>query len=165
MRILVALCLGLFLFPVAPASALEQRGTLILYKEPIYEFESARKGFCDGLFDVKSGENVSDMRDFRDYHCQGRYTLTLDGNAGRMVTLFGKFNFAKDWGYLIIVKKDNRKVWLIDLEDLPADRWVRRDGIDNTGAYEAFYHESAQFSQNVSSVKWGKWWQGATPNP
>jgi len=165
MKTLVALCLGLFLFPVSPACALEQRGALVLYKEPLYEFENARKGFCDGLFDVKTGENVPDMRDFRDYHCQGRYTLTLDGNAGRMVTLFGKFNFAKDGGYLIIVKKDNRKVWLTDLEDLPADRWVRRDGIDNTGAYEAFYHESAQFSQNVSSVKWGKWWQGATPNP
>ena len=112
MRILIALCLGLFLFPVSPACALEQRGALILYKEPLYEFENARKGICEGLFDVKAGENVPDMRDFRNYHCQGRYTLTLDGNAGRMVTLFGKFNFAKDWGYLIIVKKDNRKVWV-----------------------------------------------------
>ena len=165
MKILIALYLGLFLFSVSPACALEQRGALVLYKEPLIEITDPRIGFCDGLFDVRAGENVPDMRDFRDYHCEGRYTLTLAGNAGRMVTLFGKFNFAKDWGYLIIVKKDNRKVWLLDLEDIPADRWVQHDGIDGYGAYEAFYHESPQFSQSVSSVKWGKWWQGATPNP
>ncbi|MGP0565727.1 MULTISPECIES: hypothetical protein [unclassified Nitrospina] len=145
------------------AYAHEQRGELILYKEPLFEFEDARKIDCQGLYDVESGNDVSTMKGFRDYWCQGRYTLTLEGQPGRTVTLFGLFEYRKDRGFLVIRKTDNRKVWLINLDLLPENKWVTRPADDKSGGVEIYFHAAPQFSQNISSVKWGKWWEGDKP--
>ncbi len=142
----------------------EQRGALILNKEPIYEFEDDRKNVCISLYDVKADKDVADMRDYRDFFCQGRYTVILRGDSGRTVTLFDRFNFESDSGFLILIKKDNKKIWVNDIELIPSGKWVNIKGNGQYGDFEAFYQASPQFSQRISSVKWGKWWSGPLPN-
>jgi hypothetical protein len=115
------------------------------------------------LYDVESGKNVANMGDFRDFWCQGRYTVTLEGEKGKTVTLFGHFDYRKDRGYMVLRKTDDRKVWLIDLDHIPGGKWIQRPATHDSGGVEIFFHSVPQFSQNISSVKWGKWWDGETP--
>lgn len=165
MRISIVFIAFLILSSSFPATALEQRGALVLNKEPLYEFESPRKLACTELYDVRAGRNVPDMREFRNYFCEGRYTATLRGKAGRTVTLFGSFNYGKRGGFVVIEKKDDRTIWVDAIEDIPSGRWVDIKGSGNYGAYRAFYHAAPQFSQSISSIKWGKWWRGKIPSP
>ena len=143
--------------------AVEQRGALKLNKIPIYEFEDAKRLACTEIYDVKFGQNVADMREFRNYHCQGRYEMTLRGDKGRTVTLYAQFNFGQESGFLVVRKTDDRLVWIHDLESLPAGRWITVAAKRDTGGYEAFYYGKSGFDQNLSSVKWGQWWQGEIP--
>ena len=143
--------------------AVEQRGDLILYKEPLYEIEDDRKNACVSIYDVDYGKNVDTMRHFRDFWCQGRYTLTVAGDKDRVVTLFAEFNYKKDRGFMVLRKLDDRKVWLINLEDVPPGKWVRRKANEDSGGVEIFFYEKPQFSQRISSVKWGQWWHGSSP--
>ena len=65
-------------------------GELALFKESITE-EGTRHPFsdgCRGIFYVKQGENIPDMRDFHDYSCEGVYSLTLERSSNTTVTLF-----------------------------------------------------------------------------
>jgi hypothetical protein len=146
-------------------SAHEQRGALVLYKEPLYEFTGGRRAgsVCDGLYDVASGKDVPDMRNFPYFDCEGRYTLTLAGQKGTTVSLFGKFKYQKENGFMVIVKSDNRKLWVINLDSIPRGKWVSVAASRDTGAYEVYFKGTPQFSQGVSSVKWGQWWQGDPP--
>ena len=143
--------------------AAEQRGALVLYKEPLFEYEGKRRPDCDALYDVKAGKNVSDMRDFRQFFCEGRYTVTLKGKKGTTVTLFGQFNYKKGAGFMVIVKNDKRKIWLDDLEDFPSGKWVNFKANRDTGAYQIYYKSVSRFSENISSIQWGTWWKGGNP--
>ena len=154
---------GLVLFLAGTLQASEQRGALVLYKEPLFEFAGSKRFGCEALYDVQTGENVSDMRDFRDFFCEGRYTLTLDGGEGTTVSLFGKFKYKKEAGFMVVVKNDDRKIWLINLEDISPGKWVNVEAKQDSGAYSVYYKSESLFSQNISSIKWGKWWQKDTP--
>ena len=158
---------GLILFLAGTLQASEQRGALVLNKIPIFEFESPRKLGCTALYDVKYGRDVADMRrDFgndRNAFCQGRYEMTVRGEPGRTVTLYAQFNFGKKAGFLVVRKTDDKLVWISDLEDLPPGQWTTVPASRQTGGYEAFYRQASGFDQNISSVKWGQWWQGDTP--
>jgi hypothetical protein len=140
---------------------------LMLSKEQQFDTGPAidnRHRDCEALFYVDSGKDIADMRrDFRNYFCQGMYTLTLDGPPGATVTLFGSFNFGQERGYLVLRKKDDRKIWLLELEEFPENRWSTIEGEAQSGAYEAFYYPAPNFRRNVSSVKWGQWWSGPIP--
>ena len=151
-----ALCLA-----ITPAQAAEQRGDLALIKEPLDPMLGADT--CGGIFDVPAGKDVPSMRHFRHFFCTGRYTLTLDGKRGQVVTLFGDHDFKKDNGFMVIRKTDDRKVWLTDLDFIPSGRWVKRPATSDSGGVQIFYNDTANFSQEISSVKWGKWWQGRQP--
>ena len=153
----------LILVLAGTAQAAEQRGALVLHKEPLFEYEDKGSSGCDGLYDVKAGKNVSSMRDFDYYFCEGRYTFTLKVKKGTTVTLFGQFKYKKRAGFMAVVKKDNRKIWLNNLEDFSSGKWVNVKANRNTGAYKLFYKSKSRFSENISSIKWGKWWQGKTP--
>ena len=147
-----------------PPQVSEQRGSLVLYKEPL--FESAGRGggsICDGLYRPEAGKDVPDMRDFPDFACNGRYTLTLSGGKGTTITLFGKFKYQKENGFMVIVKSDNRKIWVINLDSIPREKWISVAASKDTGAYEVYFKGTQQFSQSVSSAKWGQWWQGDPP--
>ncbi|VAX29854.1 hypothetical protein MNBD_NITROSPINAE05-164 [hydrothermal vent metagenome] len=140
---------------------------LMLSKEVLFDSGPAIDSLhqdCDALFYVDSGKDVADMRrDFRNYFCEGMYTLTLDGPAGATVTLFGSYNFGQERGYLVLRKKDDRKIWLLELEDYPTNRWSTTEANAQSGAYEAFYYPAPNFRRNVTSVKWNQWWPGSVP--
>jgi hypothetical protein len=157
--------IGLILFLVGTVQASEQRGALVLNKIPIYEFEDARKLGCTELYDVKFGRNVPDMRSFpnRNAFCQGRYEMTVRGEKGRTVTLYAQYNFGQEGGFLVVRKTDDQLVWISDLEDLPSGKWTTIPASRQSGGYEAFYHDGSGFDQNLSSIKWGRWWQGDIP--
>lgn len=158
--------IALLLLPPSPGLAME--GQLMLSKEQLFDSGPAidfhpTRGNCEALFYVDAGKDIPDMRrDFRNYYCQGMYTLTLDGPPGTLVTLFGGFNFGQERGFLILKKKDDQKIWVLHLEDFPAGRWVTQEATSNYGvkygAYEAYYQPAPNFRRNVSSVKWGAWW-------
>ncbi len=154
---------GLILFLAGALQAAEQREALVLYKEPLFEFERHRPSDCDALYDIKAGKNVPDIRDFRQYFCEGRYTVTLSGNKGTTLSLFGQFKYQKEAGFMVIVKNDNRKLWVINLDDIPSGKWITVKAGRQTGGYEVFFRKASRFDQNISSVKWGQWWQGDTP--
>ena len=67
-------------------------------------------------------------------------------------------------GFIVVVKNDDQKIWLINLEDFPAGKWVNFQANQDSGAYQIYYKSMSLFSQNISSVKWGTWWKGETPN-
>ena len=141
-------------------------GELALFKESITE-EGTRHPFmggCSGIFYVKQNENVSDMRDFHDYSCEGDYSLTLEGPPNTMVSLFGNFFFTTDRGYLVLRKTDERKVWIIYPGSFKPGTWFHVDpGDKRYGSYDIYYHEAWHFERHISSVKWGKWWMGENP--
>lgn len=148
---------------VGTLQAHEQRGALVLNKIPIYEFEDAKRLGCTEIYDVKYGRDVADMREFRNYYCQGRYEMTVRGEPGRTVTLYAQFNFGQENGFLVVKKTDDQLVWIYDLEDLPPGQWTNVPASRQSGGYEAYYHNGSGFDQNLSSVKWGQWWQGDIP--
>jgi len=150
------------------ASFVFAKQELMLSKEQLFDTGPAIDGDsrCDfaPLYYVDSGEDVADMRrDFPYYFCQGMYTLTLDGPPGTTVTLFGSFNYSQQRGYLVLRKKDDRKVWILELEEFPGDQWTTLEADSKSGAYEVYYHPAPNFRRRVSSVKWGQWWPGSVP--
>ena len=153
----------MILFLVGTLEASEQRGALVLNKIPIYEFEDAKRLGCTEIYDVKFGRNVSDMREFRNFFCQGRYEMTVRGDKGRTVTLYAQFNFGQENGFLVIKKTDDQLVWVHDLENLPAGQWTTIPADRQSGGYKVFYHSGSGFDQNLASIKWGQWWQGDIP--
>jgi hypothetical protein len=147
---------------IGAIQASEQPGSLTLYKESL--FNAGRgQSVCEGLYKVKEVNDVPDMRNFPYYACEGRYTLTLSGKKGTTLTIFGKFNYQKEAGFMVIVKNDNLKVWIINLDDVPSGKWLSVEAGRQTGGYEVFFRKASGFEQNISSVKWGQWWQGDTP--
>ncbi|MFQ5483368.1 MAG: hypothetical protein ACE5ER_11505 [Nitrospinaceae bacterium] len=165
MRIWVPLFLGLAFFLAGPVGdASEQRGELILIKGPLLEVDTfPPTPSCDSFFDVHRGNDRPNLFDYRHVHCQGRYTFTLRGRPGSTLTLFGKIDFGKERGFLIVRKRDDLLIWVDDLEGIPANHWVSREAKDGYGAYDAFYAQAPLFSQNIASVKWGQWWTGDPP--
>ncbi len=137
------------------------KGELVLNKQPFYMGVDGRfDQRCDGLFYIDGDKDIPDLRDFRLFYCLGRYEMTLDGPAGRAVSLFGDFRYGQDWGYLIIKKTDGKKVWILDLEDFPPNQWAKiPPSKDGYGGFEVYYHPSPQFEQKIASVKWGEWWK------
>ena len=150
--ILIFLCL--------PAYA-EQGGEMILFKEPPYYAPSPSRMYsddCNGLFHVKHDYDVADLRDFPLFFCDGKYTLTLEGPAGKVATVFARFHFKTESGFLIIRKTDDKMVWILDLEKFPDRQWQTVEAKGEYGGYEAFYRAAPAFERNLASVKWGQWW-------
>ena len=128
---------------------------MVMRKEPL-DWAVTRDGdVCYRLFSIKVGDDVPDMRDQPCFFRDGKFSLTISGPPGTTVTLFGKFNFKKGNGFLTIKKKDNRKIWLLDLIYFPADQWFYSEANENSGAFETFYKYSPIFEESLYSIKWG----------
>jgi len=110
---------------------------------------------CMELITIEEGRDVPDMRKEQCGYTDGKYEVTLSGPPGTTVTFFGKYGFKKGNGFLTIKKKDNQKLWLLDLASFPAGEWFTSEATNDSGAFEVFYNASPQFEQSVSSIKWG----------
>ena len=154
---------ALFSFVFFVPSGFANEGQLVLEKLVtdlhIAEGDSA----CDEMVYLDSGKDLKSMHGYRCFYPTGKYTMRLSGPAGTLVTIFGKNSFSKERGYLVIRKKDDRMVWILDLEDFPHRKWFNSVATDDSGAFDAFYSAAPIFEQNVSSVKWDNWWEGQEP--
>ena len=131
------------------------KNEMVMRKEPL-DWAVTRDGdVCYRLFSIKVGDDVPDMRDQPCFFRDGKFSLTISGPPGTTVTLFGKFNFKKGNGFLTIKKKDNRKIWLLDLIYFPADQWFYSEANEDSGAFETFYKPSPIFEESLYSIKWG----------
>ena len=130
-------------------------GEMVLRKETLAWAVTIDDDVCYRLFTIKVGEDVPDMRDQPCFFRDGKYTLTLTGPPETTVTLFGKFNYKKGNGFLTIKKKDNRKIWLLDLIYFPANQWFYSEANEDSGAFETFYKPSPLFEESLYSIKWG----------
>ncbi len=119
---------------------------------------------CEGRLKLASGKDLNDLRSFNYYFCTGVYSIILDGPPGATVTLFADFDYGRDTGFLVIRKKDKNRVWISELEGFPKRKWHSLNATEDNGAYQVFYREGPKFSQSISSVRWGKWWEGGKPN-
>jgi len=128
---------------------------MVLRKETMYWATTIQDDVCEILIPIEVGKNVPDMRDQPCSLSHGKFDLTLSGPPGTTVTLFGKFNFKKGNGFLTIKKKDNRKIWLLDLIYFPADQWYYSEANEDSGAFETFYKPSPMFNESIHSIKWG----------
>jgi hypothetical protein len=130
---------------------------LVMFKEVMY-WVSNGKGSglaCNQLIFIKVGQDVPDMRKEKCGYTEGKFSVTLSGPPGTTVTFFGKYGFKKGNGFLTIKKKDDQKLWLLDLTAFPPGQWFTSEANDNSGSFEAFYNASPIFEQSVSSIKWG----------
>ena len=157
------------LFCFFAGSAFAKDGQLYLFKDQTFDSSPILQGVdphgdCDQLFKVSPGKDMPDMRDFQYYFCEGMYTLRLDGPKGMTVTLFGNFSYNQQQGFLVLKKLDDQLLWLLDLEDFPSGEWVDFAANKDSGAFSAYYHPASNFRKNISSIKWGQWWQGEAPN-
>ncbi len=132
---------------------------LTLYKAPFFaEPPFFYPSQCSGLFSIDGDRNYSSLRDFVYFYCNGGYTLTLDGPANTLVTLFGNPDYRVDRGYLIVRKTSDKRIWLKDLNYLEPGVWKTVEGDESYGDYQYYYRPFPSFSEKVASVKWGQWW-------
>ena len=136
---------------------------LVMHQELMWWQINGQSGesACFQLIYIEVGRDVPDMRDeLLAASCglsDGKYSLTLTGPPGTTVTFFGNYNFKKGNGFLTIRKKDDQKLWLLDLTDFPAGQWHTSEATDDSGAFESFYNPSPMFEQQVSSIIWGEY--------
>ena len=129
-------------------------GELLLWKKDPFFYGSC--GHCSDLFSLKQGRDVKDL-DYANFKTQsGVFTLYLKGPAGTTITLFGAPGYAKDRGYLTLVKKDDSPIAIDDLEAFAPGAWVdiKAKGAD-AGGYSAWYQPHGDFTSSVTSVLWG----------
>ena len=154
MKIIWVLIMIAFGFPSVNWAG-ETKTELVLFRDSstpwdLYPGELA----CTEVFYLKKGQDVSDFRDLRSFFCEGEYYLTLDGPPGPSATLNGQFFFGEDRGTLTLTKRDDRQVWIIDMEDFPDRKWIVADANNSTGAYEVLYQAAPNFKMNLGSLKW-----------
>ena len=156
-KVFIIFVIFIICFPIAGLA----KDELVMEKELMYWAINGQSGdsACFQLIYIEVGRDVPDMRDeLLDANCSltdGKYSLTLTGPPGTTVTFFGNYNFKKGNGFLTIRKKDDQKLWLLDLTDFPAGQWHTSEATDDSGAFESFYNPSPMFEQQVSSIKWG----------
>ena len=137
-------------------------GELLLWKKDPFLY--GRCGHCSDLFSLKQGRDVKDL-DYANFKTQeGVFTLDLKGPAGTTITLFGAPGYAKDRGYLTLVKKDDSPLAIDDLEAFAPGIWVdiKAKG-ESAGGYSAWYQPHGGFTSSVTSVLWGTPGNGQRP--
>jgi len=128
---------------------------MVMRKETMYWAVTIEEDVCYKLITIEVGHDVPDMRNKPCGLSHGKFSLTLTGPPGTIVTLYGKYNFKKGNGFLMIKKKDGKKLWLRDLISFPAGQWFNSEENEDSGAFETFYNPSPTFEESISSIKWG----------
>lgn len=159
MKIFQNLCIMLLILMLPTTSMASSNALLELWKRS--EFLYGKCGHCADLVSIKNNKDWADFQPYNLTTRDGYFTVNLNGPAGTSVTLYGQEEYRKNRGYLIIIKKDSSMIEIEDLEAFTPGKWTEVD--KEKGAYSAFYQPHQNFKTLVSSVKWGKWWDGATP--
>jgi len=128
---------------------------MVIRKENMYWAVTIEGDACYKLIDIEVGRDVPDMRNEPCGLSEGKFSFTITGPPGTTVTLFGRYNFKKDNGFLIIKKKDDKQIWLQDIIAFPPDKWFYSEANEDSGAFDAFYNPSPMFEQSISSIRWG----------
>ena len=149
--ILTITIIFLIVFPICTFA----KDEMVLRKETMYWAVTIDDDVCYKLIDIEVGRDVPDMRDEPCGLSSGKFSFTLSGPPGTTVTLFGNYNFKKGNGFLIIKKKDDKKIWLQDIIAFPPDKWFHSEANEDSGAFDAFYNPSPMFEQSISSIRWG----------
>ncbi len=157
----LVLLLGLLLVQSLAFAAKGRSGLILNAEGPRELFTSFGANY--DLYDIPLGEDRNRIDDFYLYGGQNRYTLTLEGESGRTVTLFAHPDFGKEGGFLVIRKKDDRLVWIRDLMDFPKNTWHTVSGEKGYGGFDVYFSPNPRFDQSIASIKWGKWWSGEQP--
>ena len=156
MRFIKLIFLTISSFIICLPNSSYARNELVMTKEVMYWATCSRNSDspCSRRIKIEVGRDVSDMRDEPCSYSDGTFSLTLSGPPETTAIIFGDYNFKKENGYLIIKKKDDRVIWLLDLISFPANQWFSSEANENSGAFETFYSASPIFEQSVSSIKW-----------
>ena len=157
--------LAFFLLQAISFAEAGEMAKLTLIKGPDLGGHGSIMDDCEGRLTLKENNNAEDLRrSLAEYFCEGEYSIVLDGPAGKIVTLFGSFYFKKERGFLIIRKKDSKGIWVEELQAYPERKWHSVPAEGMYGSFEVFYVPAPRFRTRISSIKWGKWWEGPLPN-
>gem|GEM_PF-555546 len=162
MKTIAHLTLWIFLLAAAPALGFSPKAEINLWKRDPFLYGPC--GHCADFINLRQNENCDDFSQFNLYQQSGNYQLDLFGPKGTTVTLFGMQDFDIERGFIIVTKRDNLPVEIVDLENFSPEIWVdvRRKG--KKGAYTAYYQSYRNFKNNVGSVGWGQWWPNGLLN-
>ena len=162
MKMIVAILICLLVYPLSAWST-NHKTELQLYTSQVNSDNdsSLSPGTCSGQFFIDGGRDYPNLRDFWLHFCRKSYSIALIGPSETTVTLFANNNYSDQFGFLIIRKIDKTRIWVLDLNKYKPGEWQKVKGMDGYGDFEVYYHfvEGLSFSENISSVKWGNWWE------
>lgn len=156
--------LAVFLVQAVSFADAREETKMTLIKGPDFGGHGSIMDSCNGSLTLKENKNAGDLRSFEQYFCDGAYSVILEGPAGKIVTLFGAFQFKKERGLLIIRKKDSKDIWVEELQAYPEGKWHTVPARNMYGSFDVFYVPAPRFRARIRSIKWGKWWEGPLPN-
>ena len=144
-----------------PASALASSYSQLELWKRYDKFTGGPCGHCADLITIKDNKDWADFLPYNNATSDGYFTANLNGPADTLITLYTLKDFRENMGYLIIMKKDDAAVEIDDLLTFPPGEWteVKKE----KGSYSVFYQPHEVFKFMISSVKWGKWWEGSAP--
>ena len=115
-------------------------------------------GRCANEFALEGHQDRTDISDYSSYLQTGYYHMAMYGPPAT-VTLFGRENYETDGGFLVVIKMDYKPIVLPELDIFPPYQWteVKPLGPQN-GTFRVYYVPHEFFKNNITSVKWKKWW-------
>ena len=157
LSLFLAGCLLLFAAPLLTGAEPGTRAELLLRKVDPYFYGPC--GWCSDLLSLGANDNRKSFWEYNWSTQTGYFEIDLSGPAGTTVTLFGAQNYSRKNGYLILVKKDDHPIAVVNLEIFSPNQWVVAGNADTgPGVYSAWYHPARQFKERINSVRWGHWW-------
>ncbi len=159
MKRIEKICIVLFILMLPTTAMASSNSLLELWKKSEFLYGSC--GHCADLISIKNNKDWANFLPYDLTTRDGYFTANLKGPAGTSVTLYGQEGYREDRGYLIIIKKDDSRIEIEDLEAFAPGKWTEVD--KEEGGYSVFYQPYQNFKTFVSSVKWGKWWDGTAP--
>jgi len=115
-------------------------------------------GRCANEFALEGHQNRTDISDYSSYLQTGYYHMAMYGPPAT-VTLFGKENYKTDGGFLVVIKMDERPIVIPELDIFPPYQWTEIEPPgQQTGTFRVYYAPHEFFKNNVTSIKWKRWW-------
>lgn len=143
--------LAILLIGTVPAFA-GQDAELKLWKRSHFLYGPCGK--CAEFERFNYGKDRWDFSEFNLYYQDGYYTVDLTGPAQTAVTLFGAKSFKEERGYLVIVKKDDRPIEIMELGSFANEQWTDVSATEDYGAFKVYFKAYPLFANDIRSVAW-----------